>query len=435
MRPWETNSPNLTFAFYQRIDMGLDPIFDPGIADPQCGWLDELYGVSTLTAAMIAAYEHCESCLYTYKSNIVTSEYRAFESWLVGFARDNLLERPISPIEDQAIHWHRARHRLNPNTGEVLPPEAQQPYDDTLYLASTSDLTQRLGLTKWQLEYADQQGHLPPKIPGIYPTRWMDVLTWDLPAAKTGIIAAVGTRMPLGANKCALLLSQLWDVHITRVEIERLAKLDYLHPVGRFKTNPVYSPDELEQLDPNILKTSEFAYLEPAEESAGIGSHTKVQVPDNHAPPCPQPRCGGYRVDRPHSWSTQCWGHIDEDEKSSIRSERGPIINGERYLLVDIRSGLEHHCNVCQAKKSNPCQRHGEDTKIPHLNRILAARRKRREIKTTKQKSTSERKPDPMDFKCPHCHAKIGENCLSINGLLVKQPHAKRIAQTRSSNS
>ena len=61
VRPWETNSPNLTFAFYQRIDMGLDPIFDPGIADPQCGWLDELYGVSTLTAAMIAAYEHCES--------------------------------------------------------------------------------------------------------------------------------------------------------------------------------------------------------------------------------------------------------------------------------------------------------------------------------------------------------------------------------------
>lgn len=110
-------------------------------------------------------------------------------------------------------------------------------------------LGERLGLRRWQLERAVEDGLLPPtNAEGRWPADQVDAIADD-PDRLADIRSRTGRWPDMGASRAAEILCEAFarDAIDSGTVIE-LARHDYLPVVGDYKGNPLYCGRRLESL-------------------------------------------------------------------------------------------------------------------------------------------------------------------------------------------
>jgi Exonuclease len=111
-------------------------------------------------------------------------------------------------------------------------------------------LANRLGLAEWQFEAARRRGLVPEPDLG---RRWSAGLAEQLAGRVAQIVAAVGTELPIGANKAAARLAERTGLEVDRADVEELAERGLLEVAGTYKEWPVYDTRQLDGLDRDEL--------------------------------------------------------------------------------------------------------------------------------------------------------------------------------------
>jgi hypothetical protein len=111
-------------------------------------------------------------------------------------------------------------------------------------------LARRLGLTEWQFEAARLRDLVPDPDRG---RRWSAAIAEQLAGRVAEIVEAVGTEIPIGANKAAARLAERTGLEVDRHDVEALAERELLQVVGWYKEWPLYDPRQLDALDADAL--------------------------------------------------------------------------------------------------------------------------------------------------------------------------------------
>jgi hypothetical protein len=111
-------------------------------------------------------------------------------------------------------------------------------------------LPNHLGIAVWQFEAARLRSLIPePDLGGRWSTRVAD----ELAGRVAEIVEAVGTELPIGANKAAARLAERTGLEVDRHDVEALAERELLHVVGWYKEWPLYDPRQLDGLTADQL--------------------------------------------------------------------------------------------------------------------------------------------------------------------------------------
>ncbi|PWV45464.1 hypothetical protein [Nocardiopsis sp. L17-MgMaSL7] len=89
-----------------------------------------------------------------------------------------------------------------------------------------------------------EHGLIPP--PDLAKGRWSREAVSDLPDRVTGIVEVVGEHPGLGSGRAATRMGERTGLELIREDVQRLAELGLLRPVGTFRGHPVYPLEEID---------------------------------------------------------------------------------------------------------------------------------------------------------------------------------------------
>jgi hypothetical protein len=108
-------------------------------------------------------------------------------------------------------------------------------------------LSDRLGLARWQLQRALDDGLIPP--PDVGGARWSAAVAQAALARVDELRATVGALPDLGAWRAAEVLGDRFGLPLDADVMVELARLDLIPEVGAYKHSPLYCGRALERFD------------------------------------------------------------------------------------------------------------------------------------------------------------------------------------------
>lgn len=111
-------------------------------------------------------------------------------------------------------------------------------------------LARHLGLADWQFEAARLRDLVPEPDRG---RRWSMEIAEQLQGRVAEIVEAVGTEIPIGANRAAERLAQRTGLEVERADVEELRDRGLLDVVGWYKDWPLYDVRQLGAIGVEVL--------------------------------------------------------------------------------------------------------------------------------------------------------------------------------------
>jgi hypothetical protein len=106
-------------------------------------------------------------------------------------------------------------------------------------------LAERLGLARWQIERAVEEGLIPA--PDVRGSRWSAAVVETAAAGMEEIRDAVGAVPDLGASRAAQLLSERFGVTVEPYVLIELTRRGLVPEAGEYKGYPLYCGSALER--------------------------------------------------------------------------------------------------------------------------------------------------------------------------------------------
>ncbi|MFI0262918.1 hypothetical protein ACH4OW_28230 [Streptomyces sp. NPDC017056] len=159
------------------------------------------------------------------------------ERWSEGVAKTlpDRVEEILSVVGDENYvlgqDVGKAGRRKPPVKGETFGPH---------------QLAGELGLQRWQVGRAGQQGMIPP--PDVDDKRWSREVVEELRGRVEGIREALGEHPGLGSIDAAKHLAGRTGLEVEREDVRVLAEQGLLRPVGEFRGYPMFGLESLDAL-------------------------------------------------------------------------------------------------------------------------------------------------------------------------------------------
>ncbi len=147
------------------------------------------------------------------------------------------------------------RHPLNLDEGVVPMVDNCCMTTPNAFIAPTSlgpvQVLRHTGLEPWQWDAGQRAGMIPATDVGDH--RWSIELADAVHYRAEAIIDEVGREAPLGGNRAAQRLSEDGGAAATKADIVTLVNMGVLRACGEFKSWPLYSCRDLDNLDPDLV--------------------------------------------------------------------------------------------------------------------------------------------------------------------------------------